>query len=273
VALGSNENLKGINTGDNVMGAEFVTPMGIAVTGVMNKGYDFSVISLNDKSIRIFNTNKITVFELLSMAGHKSAEILGRSGHSLSYTLNGERKTVRGGGFEPAVVTLGGNPVALSEKISGGDKVDFVPAICGENAKLLLKDAVPKFSEQEVTVNGEKKDGDYSVQNLDKIETFLLEEEEVGNSDPDIPTSASAPMKEIIVETDISVVLNGTKIEMPQNDEKLPHTFFELFNYADMDIEKPPNPRAEYVMLLNNEPASFNDELKDGDDAILKWKE
>jgi len=274
VALGSNESLKSIDTGGNIMGAEFVTPLGIAVTGVMNKGYDFSVITLNEKSIRIFNTNKITVFELLTMAGYKSNEILGRSGHNLAYSVNGERKVVRGGGFEPAVIKMAGKVVSLYDKITGGDSVEFVPAVCGENAKLTLKDLnLPE--ELEITVNGEFRGSDYVIQNLDKIEVYLedyedappLEPEDVGNGVLAVPVSQE--IKEFIVEVDMRVVLNGEKVELPENDDKMPHTFLELLNYVDdMDFS---NPKGDYIMLINNAPASFNDELKEGDEVVLKW--
>ncbi|MCL2036484.1 MAG: pilus assembly protein PilM [Oscillospiraceae bacterium] len=267
VALGSNENLKGIDTGGNVMGAEFVTPLGIAVTGIMNKGYDFSVITLNDKAIRIFDTNKITVFELLTMSGYKSGEILGRSGHSLTYSVNGVRKTVRGGGFEPSQIMIGTppRPISLNEKVTGGDKVVFVPAVSGENAQLTLKEAIFPGDEAVsdelcVTVNGEKKVWEYRIQNLDKIETYLAES--LFPSDFDVAEAGeSVP--------DISVFLNGEVVTLNRNDDGMAHTFLELLNHVDMDFE---NPKGEYTMLLNNAPASFNDELKDGDEAVLKWK-
>jgi cell division protein FtsA len=272
VALGSHESLKGVNTGGNSMGAEFVTPLGIAVTGVMNKGYDFSAITLNDKSIRIFNTNKITVFELLSMAGYKSAEILGRSGHSIAYFINGERKTVRGGSFEPAQILLGGKQVSLQEKITGGDKVDFVPAVCGENAKILLKEAAlptdePIPEDLAVTVNGvEATDWEYVVQNLDKIETFIKEDEQSAVEEE------SKEIEETIVEPGISVILNGEIVTLVKHLDGMPHTFLELLNYADIDPANPPSAKAEYIMTINNAPAGFSDELKDGDEAELKWK-
>ncbi|MCL2071248.1 MAG: pilus assembly protein PilM [Oscillospiraceae bacterium] len=281
VALGSNESLKSINTGGNVMGAEFVTPLGIAVTGVMNKGYDFSVITLNDKSIRIFNTNKITVFELLSMAGYKSAQILGRSGHSLAYFINGERKTIRGGGFEPAQVRLGDKQVSLSDKITGGDRIEFVPSVCGENAKITLKEALFPGSEAKadfsvpddlgVTVNGvaiKAGEWDYLIQNLDKIETFIV----VSDLDDDIGDGGEADGAKPFVSDvpDISVILNGEIVTLMKNEGDMPHTFLELLNYSDMDFE---NPKGEYVMLINNAPAGFSNELKDGDEAVLKWKE
>ncbi|MCL1902891.1 MAG: pilus assembly protein PilM [Oscillospiraceae bacterium] len=277
VALGSNESLKGVDTGGKVMGAEFVTPLGIAITGVMNKGYDFSVITLNDKSIRIFNTNKITVFELLSMAGYKSAEILGRSGHSLAYFLNGERKTIRGGGFEPAQVQMSGKQVALSEKVAGGDKIEFVPAVCGENAFISLKDAVfptdePIPEELGVTVNGEDAAWDYAVQNLDKIETFIKNDNAVADGNANAPDNADGESTAQANTPDISVILNGEIVPLNKNDGGVPHTFVELLNHVDMDIQNPPTPKAEYIMELNNAPAGFSDTLKDGDEAVLKWK-
>ena len=275
VALGSNESIKSIDTGGIAMGAEFITPLGIAVTGVMNKGYDFSVISLNDKSIRIFNTHKITVFELLSMAGHKSSEILGRSGHSIAYFINGERKTVRGGGFEPAQVTMGGKQISLQEKITGGDRIDFTPAVCGENASISLKDAIIPEGQSIpedliVTVNGNEVSWDYMVQNLDKIKTFI-QEDFTKNPQPEFVTAQSAEEAEAEpLPHDITVILNGKSVSLPENEDSLPHTFIELLNHVDMDFD---NPKSDYIMEINNAPAGFSDELKDGDEATLKWKE
>jgi sulfur carrier protein ThiS len=281
VALGSDSVLKNINTGGKSMGAEFITPLGIAVTGVMNQGYDFSTITLNDKQIRIFDTNKITVFELLTMSGYKSAEILGRSGHSLTYTLNGQRKTIRGGGFEPALIKLGGKVVPLSEKIAGGDKVEFEPAVCGENAKCLLKDAVANVSDElAVTVNGSAVGWDYSIQNLDKIETFVRGEEESAN---DAAGTLQAEKLELLnaeigkapltpAVRAITVNLNGESVTLPANSDGSKHTFIELLNHVDMDFENPPAPDADYITTINNVTAGFSDTIRDGDKVVLKWK-
>jgi sulfur carrier protein ThiS len=253
------------------MGAEYITPIGIAVTGAANQGYDFSVISLNDKDIRIFDTNKITVFELLTAGGYKSSQILGRSGHSLTYTLNGERKTIRGGGFEPAIIKVGGKSAALSDKVAGGDKVTFVPAVSGENAKLLLKDAVARVTaELGVTVNDKEVGWDYAIANLDKIETFdkgeardeLLEKLNAEISRAPLTPAARA----------ITVTLNGESVTLPANADNSKHTFIELLNHVDMDFENPPTPDADYITTINNTPAGFSDTLREGDKAELKWR-
>ncbi|MCL1881252.1 MAG: pilus assembly protein PilM [Oscillospiraceae bacterium] len=327
VALGSNEVLKNIKTGEASLGAEFITPLGIAVTGAMNKGYDFSTITLNERQIRVFNTNKITVFEILTTAGYKSNEILGRSGHNLTYIINGERRTVRGGGFEPAQVIVNGKAGTLNSQISGGDKVEFMPAVCGENATLLLKEAIspsgaPVPDEIGFTVNDKNVPLDYSVKNLDKIETFLVGEEievevyeipqeaddtkespkteklensealEVGESTLETEISATLDSIEITESSNssgsiskdgtvilpkaliksIDMILNELPVTLPANADNSPHTFIELINHVDIDLDNPPSPTAGYVMTLNGRPAGFNDTLKEGDKAVLKWQ-
>ena len=311
VVIGNYESLKGINTGDRKMGAEFVTPLGIAVTGATHAGYDFTVITLNDKAVRIFNTNKITVYELLTIAGYKPAEILGKSGHSLTYTLNGQRKTVRGGLFAPAEVTKGvpPQPVSLQDKVSGGDTLTFKPAVSGENATLLLKDALlaafgekGKYPEHlQVTVNGKAAEWEYELKNLDKIETVtegeveddnkaVQAEDNTGEDDVDndddfaeferfdgntgdaitADSVADADSPKEPLPPDIFIVLNGERVGIPATDDGSPHTFVELLNHVDMDFD---NPKGAYVMTLNGEEAGFGTLLNDGDEAVLKWAE
>lgn len=116
-------------------GPEFVTPVGIGITQGINQGYDFSTIILNNEKIRIFNKKQITVLELLTIAGVKSTQIMGRSGKNLSFTLNDERKVVKGKLQIPSRVTVNGVQSSLNSVITQGDKVHFVPAIKGEDGK------------------------------------------------------------------------------------------------------------------------------------------
>jgi len=290
VALGSQVNLKNVNVGENVLGAEFITPLGIAVTGAMNKGYDFSVIMLNDKAVRIFDTNNVSVFELLSMAGYKSAQILGRSGRNLSYTIDGQRKTVRGGGFEPAVIKLDGKVAPLSAKVSGGDKVEFTPAISGTNAAITLREAVPAVKDLlSVKVNGKLSEWSYEIQNLDKIEILVEAEKpapppqkpqaavlpDVGRGVRTAPPTAAIAANALLskAKREVTVNLNGELITLEPNADGTKHTFIELLNHAQMDFDNPPDgSKGGYVTKINGMSAAFSDELKDGDVVELKWE-
>ena len=186
VAIGGGDFLKNVDECGAKLGAEYVTPLGIAVTSMLEQGYDFSVITVNDSKVRVFDTKQLSVFEALTIAGYKSSEIMGRSGHSLTYTINGQRKTIKGGAMVPAEVYVNDRPASIMTKVTQGDRIRITPAVSGQNASAQLSDIISfgRFNEGTVRfggeeykiglhalVNGENKDPDYRIQPLDTIET------------------------------------------------------------------------------------------------------
>ena len=186
VAIGGGDFLKNVDENGAKLGAEYVTPVGIAVTTALEQGYDFSVITVNDKKVRAFDTKQLTVFEALNLAGYKSADIMGKSGRNLTYTMNGKRTVIKGGGFTASEVYVNDHPASVISNISQGDRIRFIPASSGENAKATLADAInySRFNSGTVefcgakhkiglivNVNGTPKEKDYEIQPLDNIET------------------------------------------------------------------------------------------------------
>lgn len=186
VAVGGSEFARGVELGGFNMGAEFITPIGIGVTALDDKGYDFSVITVNGKKVRVFDTKKLTVFQLLSMSGFKAAEIMGHSGQGLSFTINGNKVFRKGSMMTPAEVTVNGKNAALTTVVTQGDTVTFLPAKNGDNARSTLQKEIDygrynsgfvsfggkkyKFG-LEVAVNGTIRTPDYEIQPLDEIVT------------------------------------------------------------------------------------------------------
>ena len=186
VAVGGTEFLRDVDTGGFKMGAEFITPLGIGVTALEQRGYDFSVITVNDRKVRVFDTKKLTVYQLLSLAGYKAGEIMGHSGQGLSFTLNGNRVFRKGSMMTPAEITVNGEPAGLTTVVTQGDNVKLIPAQNGENAKTRLQDEIDygkyrsgivSFADKQyrfglnVTVNGKARRPDYEIQPLDEIVT------------------------------------------------------------------------------------------------------
>ncbi len=186
VAIGGGDFLKNVDENGAKLGAEFVTPVGIAVTTALEQGYDFSVITVNDKKVRAFDTKQLTVFEALNLAGYKSADIMGRSGRNLTYTMNGKRIVKKGGGFTASEVYVNDKTSSVISTISQGDRIRFVPASSGENAHATLGEAINygRFASGTVEfggvkhqiglraiVNGVPQEKDYEIQPLDNIET------------------------------------------------------------------------------------------------------
>lgn len=183
VAVGQREFLRDVDDGGFTLGAEMVTPVGIGLTAMRSLGYDFATITLNGEKIRLFDTRRLTVLELLSAAGYKATQIMGRSGSSLSFTLNGERKLIKGGAYQPAQLTLNGSPAPLTASVSQGDVITLIPAVSGQNAKAVLSDVVEYEGEEgevyfyghtypigtHVTVNGNPQPKAYEICLMDDI--------------------------------------------------------------------------------------------------------
>lgn len=189
VAVGKNEVMKNVSFGNSkISGPEYVTPIGIGVTATYNSGYDFSVVTLNDKKMRVFDTRAVRVIDLLTSAGYRSTQIIGRSGRNLNFTVNGEKQILKGGRATIAEITLNGETVSLETIVNQGDKLIFKPAENGENAEVKISDVAGDVSPHKVFVDGteylfgviahvndKQVSGDYSIQNLDEVTVSEVE--------------------------------------------------------------------------------------------------
>lgn len=186
VAVGGGEFLRDVDTGDFNMGAEFITPLGIGVTALEDRGYDFSVINVNGKKIRVFDTKKLTVYQVLSLAGYKAGDIMGHSGQGLAFTVNGNKVFRKGTMMTPSEIKINGNGGGLTSIVTQGDQIQFTPAKNGDNARAVLKNEINfrKYHSGSVSfgnkqykfgieafVNGVKKPPQYEIQPLDEITT------------------------------------------------------------------------------------------------------
>ncbi len=141
VTVGRRELMRGIHAPDSMnIGTEHATPLGIAITASTGIKYDFTTISLNGKKIRALDTNRLTVFELTSLAGFTPDKLIGRSGSTLNFIVNGNREILRGTPMTPAEITVNGKPAALNTAVRKGDEVVIVPAQSGEDAVAFLAD-------------------------------------------------------------------------------------------------------------------------------------
>ncbi|MDE6763532.1 MAG: pilus assembly protein PilM [Oscillospiraceae bacterium] len=189
VAVGKNEVMKNVSFGNSkISGPEYVTPIGIGVTAIYNSGYDFSVVTLNDKKMRVFDTRAVRVLDLLTSAGYRSTQIIGRSGRNLNFTLNGEKQILKGGHSTVAEITLNGETVSLETIVNQGDKLVFKPAENGNNAEVKITDVAGDVSPHKVFVDGTEYlfgviahvndklvSGDYRIQNLDDVTVSEVE--------------------------------------------------------------------------------------------------
>ncbi|MCL2693507.1 MAG: hypothetical protein FWE60_00195, partial [Oscillospiraceae bacterium] len=213
-----------------------------------------------------FDTKKLSVFELLTLANYKTTDIMGRSGRALNFTVNGKRRIIKGGSFTPSEVTVNGNSASLNTNVTQGDRIGFKPAVNGESAVVTLREVMEEFgvfesldTDVKILVNGEMKPAEYEINSFDKIE---IGTEPVGEGST-LPSGEPAQ----ITGTPITVTLNGSAVTLPPTEDGLPNQFLELLNFADYDLT---SPIAGYTLLLNGREASFNDPVHDGDEAVIE---
>lgn len=159
IIAGSRDTLRGIIAPDDMeLGGEHSTPVGIAVSAGEGVQYDFTTITINGKKYRAPDTNRLTVFELLPFAKIKPENLIAGSGKSLSFTVSGEKKTLRGEIAKPSEITVNGEPASLNTLVKKGDEITVEIAQKGADASAKLSDYfdMSRIKSVTVTLLGEK---------------------------------------------------------------------------------------------------------------------
>lgn len=188
VAVGGQTAFKNVDLGKTaIAGPEYVTPIGIGVTATLQQGYDFSTVTLNKKKVRVFNKNSMTVLDILMIGGFKSSQLIGRSGRSLSFTLNDEKQVLKGEISTPAQITVNGEEANINTPVRQGDDIKVIPAKSGISAEIHISDLAGELSDSAVylenipypigttaLVNGKSVTADYLIQNFDDVKILTV---------------------------------------------------------------------------------------------------
>lgn len=159
VAVRGRDIIKNIKVkGKKLSGPEAITPIGIAVTAQLQKGHDFLSVTVNGKKVRLFNSRKLAVADALVLMGYNPSQLIGRSGKSINFELNGQRKYMRGEPAKAAEITVDGKAASLDFMLDPGCNITVVPAEDGKNAKTFIKDFIPDERQCIITLNGKKID-------------------------------------------------------------------------------------------------------------------
>jgi len=126
-------------------GPESITPLGILVTTGLFRGTDFYFVTVNGKSVKVFNTQRMRVADVLALAGFNPEQLICKSGRRLRFFLNGESRTLAGGVGKPAEIMINGEPASLNSMVSPGDRLTVVPAENGKDAQASCGDLLAEF--------------------------------------------------------------------------------------------------------------------------------
>lgn len=149
--------IKGVNfDSKKMLGPEFITPIGIGVSANKIKKNDFIHIVINDRPVKLLNTGRITVADVLVFIGFNPRLLIGSKGNDLHFRINGREQVVKGRGGEPALIFINDIQSNINSQVSNGDIIRIKSAAGGEKPKLSIREAVTEISKKIVTINGKE---------------------------------------------------------------------------------------------------------------------
>jgi len=155
-------------------GPEFITPIGIGVTAFEERENDFIQVTVNDNTIRLFNSKKLRVADALILAGINARNLLSKRGMDLSFSLDGKEKHFKGEYGEPSKIFINGIASSLDGKINHKDQITVIPATEGKMSTIKIEDL--NLSSHTFTFNGQKlKKYEYiSVNEVDRTSDYII---------------------------------------------------------------------------------------------------
>ncbi len=299
VALaGNNYEISAFSDDYDLEDPELATPLGIAVSAGLGLISDSYRILLNGQPAKLFRSGSLTVLDLLMMNGYTSADLLGRTGKSLSVTVDGQRMVFRGQPATPCVLTLNGQETAPSAVVYAGDEIEFTPAVRGESARRTVRDLLGGDFEGNFTLNGRLAALDTQLNTGDQIETGvtlpLAEEEEPEAPEepeeiqPDVeerPVPGPAGGAEPVVKPEpvapaayqrpvapapvmLRLTLNGQPLELPAKAEGGPYYLMDLLDRSGIDFNKLDR---GVELLVNGTDGAFTQELRQHDQIVIRY--
>lgn len=158
-----------------------VTPIGICIN-YYNQKNNFIVITVNDKRIKLYDNDKLTVVDGLMQAGVPNADLFPKRGRELTFMYNGAKKIVRGELGDGAIITVNEKEANINTRIDKNDKINITASVEGPDATYTIERIADynhklKFIVNEKVVecprmalaNGELVTGSYSIKEGDNI--------------------------------------------------------------------------------------------------------
>ena len=241
---------------------EYATPLGIAISAGLGLINDSYVILLNGAPAKLFRSGSLTMRDILLTNGYRYADLMGRTGANLSFTLNGERKFFAGRLAVPPVILLNGELATLTDLVHAGDSIDFTPARPGADAQRTLGDVLGEDFNGTITRNGEEVTLDDWIHTGDNIWTDATPRETTAQT----RASAAGPQS---TETapPLTLVMNGSAMTLPGKESGDPYYLMDLLEYSGLDFNHLDKP---VELLVNGDYGQFSQRIYENDQVIIR---
>lgn len=230
IALTDKKSLKNVDMSSlEYYGPELITPLGIAYSVILNKNYDFFSVTVNDKKIRLYGIRQMKAMDAILMSGFDTKKLIGFSGKSLRFLVNGKQHYYAGEFSTPSQIYVNSQTATIETVIRPGDTIEVVPAKDGATPVVKISDIVETGKKGVVYFNGIRTElcPRYFVNNIEVNEDYII-----GNSDSIEVTQVSTVydlyMLYNIDKNLYTSFINGTAADMG----------FELYDGCKIDVLK-----------------------------------
>ncbi|MDK2808516.1 MAG: hypothetical protein PWP24_1251 [Clostridiales bacterium] len=159
-----------------------VTPIGICLNYYEQKN-NFIFVTVNKERVKLYDNNRLTIMDAALQLGIQNEFLFPRRGKTLTFTVDGKTRMVRGEAGEASVITLNGKPAGINTPIVSNDVIEIEYSTIGADAQCEIQNlpeyngiitykfdgknvSCPKF----VMVNGSLVSGFYAIKESDVIQ-------------------------------------------------------------------------------------------------------
>lgn len=132
-----------------------VTPIGICLNYYEQRN-NFIFVRVNEERIKLYDNGTLTVADAAMQYGYPNEKLFPTRGKELHFTVNKEKRTIKGKPGEAAEITLNGEQAGMNTAIVQNDRIKIMEATRGADASCTvgsLQELKQAFS---FTVNGNK---------------------------------------------------------------------------------------------------------------------
>ena len=249
---------------------EYATPLGIAISaglGLLNDSY---VVSLNGQTAKLFRNGVLTLRDILLMNGYSYTDMVGKTGKSLTLTVDGKRVVLRGEPAVPAVLQVNGEDAPLSAVIHAGDHIRFIPARNGESAHRTLDELLGPGFYGKALVNNAQVPLGTQLEQGDVILTMRQTppagfRQAAAPVEPAVVAAPAVP-KPNIRSGELHLTLNGEVLTLPAKGDGAPYYLMDLLEYSGIDFEHVDRP---VRLEVNGTQQGFQYQLKAQDTVVI----
>ena len=271
VALaGNNYDISAFSREYEINDPEYATPLGIAVSAGLGLISDSYRIMLNGKPAKLFRSGSLTVLDLLMMNGYTSADLVGRTGRSLSVTVDGQRLTFRGESAAPCVLRRNGEDARPSALVYAGDSIEFTPAVPGASAQRTPGDLLGADYAGGVLINGRPASLGTPLRSGDQVVSTVSAPpptEAVPEPEPVAPWQGPEEPSGASARRPLFLYLNGEPLVLPGKADGGPYFLMDLLDRSGIDFETLDVP---LVLQVNGADCPFTQVLRNNDQVTIR---